>query len=88
MPKFNKVEDTSICFFFNHVIMCFGVPLQFVSNHGKHLKNELFVEFSSKLGFTHEFASLYYPQSNKKVKDINKILTIMLQRTVDKHKTN
>jgi transposase InsO family protein len=64
------------------------VPLQLVSDHGKHFENEVFTELSNKLGFTHEFTSPYYPQSNGKVKAVNKVLKTMLQRTIDKHKTN
>jgi transposase InsO family protein len=66
----------------------FGVPLQLVSDHGKHFENEIFVELSSRLGFSHEFASPYYPQSNGQVEAVNKVLKTMLQRTVNKHKTN
>jgi hypothetical protein len=64
MPTFNNTADTTTCFFFNHVITRFRVPLQLVSDHGKHFENEIFVELSSKLGFSHEFSSPYYPQSN------------------------
>jgi transposase InsO family protein len=59
-----------------------------VSDHGKHFENEIFVELSSRLGFSHEFASPYYPQSNGQVEAVNKVLKTMLQRTVNKHKTN
>jgi transposase InsO family protein len=46
------------------------------------------VELSSKLGFTHEFSSPYYPQSNGQVEAVNKVLKTMLQCTINKHKTN
>jgi hypothetical protein len=75
-------------FFFKHVISHFGVPLQLVSDHEKHFENEIFVELSSRLGFSHEFASPYYPQSNGQVEGVNKVLKTMLQHTVNKHKTN
>jgi transposase InsO family protein len=88
MPTFNNTADTATRFFFNHVISRFGVPLQLVSDHGKHFENEIFVELSSRLGFSHEFASPYYPQSNGQVEAVNKVLKTMLQRTVNKHKTN
>jgi hypothetical protein len=60
MPIFNNTIDTIACFFFNHVISFFGVPLQLVYDHGKHFKNEIFVKLSSRLGFSHEFSSPYY----------------------------
>jgi hypothetical protein len=64
MPTFNNTADIAAHFFFNHVISRFGVPLQLVSDHGKHFENEIFIELSSRLGFSHEFALSYYPQSN------------------------
>jgi transposase InsO family protein len=88
MPTFNNTVDTATRFFFNHIISHFGVPLQLVSDHGKHFENEIFVELSSRLGFSHEFASPYYPQSNGQVEAVNKVLKTILQRTVNKHKTN
>jgi transposase InsO family protein len=64
------------------------LQLQLVSDHGKHFENEIFIELSSRLGFSHEFASPYYPQSNGQVEVVNKVLKTMLQHTVNKHKTN
>jgi transposase InsO family protein len=88
MPTFNNTDDIAARFFFNHVITQFGFPRQLVSNHGKHFENKIFAELSSKLGFTHEFTSPYYPQSNGQVKVVNKVLKTMLQRTINKHNTN
>jgi hypothetical protein len=82
------MKSTATQFFFNHVITHFGFPLQLVSNHGKHFENKVFAELSTKLGFSHEFASLYYPQSNEKFEAIEKFLKTILQSTVDKHKTD
>jgi hypothetical protein len=88
MPKFNNTTDTTTRFFFNHVITHFRVPQKLVSDHDKHFENEIFAKLSSNLGFTHEFSSPYYPQSNGQVKAVNKVLKTMLQRTVKKNKTN
>jgi hypothetical protein len=88
MPTFKNTTDTATCFFFNHVISLFRVPLQLVSDHEKHFENEIFVKISSRLGFSHDFASPYYAQSNGQVEAINKVLKTMLQHTVNKHKTN
>jgi hypothetical protein len=88
MPTFNNTADTATCFFFNHAISHFGIPLQLVSKKRKHFENEIFIEISSILGFSHEFTSPYYPQSNRQVEVVNKVLKTMLQHTVNKHKTN
>jgi transposase InsO family protein len=88
MPTFNNTANTVVHFFFNHVISRFGVPLQLVSYHGKHFENVIFIELSSWLGFSHDFSSPYYPQSNGQVETTNKVLKTMLQHTINKHKTN
>jgi hypothetical protein len=88
MPTFNNTIDTATRFFFNCVISLFGVPLKLVVDHGKHFENDIFVKLSSRLGFSHEFDSPYYPQSNKQVEAINKVLKTILQCTVNKHQTN
>jgi len=88
MPTFNNMTYTIARFFFNHVITYFGSPLQLVSDHGKHFKNEVFIELSAKLGFTHDFSSPYYPKSNGKVEYVNKVLKAMLQLTRDKDEIN
>ena len=88
MPTFNNTADTTTCFLFNYVITQFKVPLQLVSDHGKHFENKIFMEPSSNLGFSHEFSSPYYPQSNGQVEAVKKFLKTMLQRTINKHNTN
>jgi transposase InsO family protein len=88
MLTFNNTANTTAHFFFNHIISHFGVPLQLVSNQGKHFENEIFVELSSQLGFSHDFASPYYPPSNGQVEAVNKFLKTMLQCMVNKNKNN
>ena len=88
MPTFNNTAATATLFFFNHVIDRFRVPKQLVSDHGLHFEDEIWRELSSLLGFEHQYSSSYYPQGNGQVEAVNKILKTMLQRTVDKHKTN
>jgi transposase InsO family protein len=88
MPTFNNTIETATRFFFNQVITHFRVPLQLVSDHGKHFENDIFIKIFSSLGLSHEFSSPYYPQSNGQVEVVNKFLKTMLQRIVNKHNTN
>jgi len=76
------------CMCLTHVIMHFGIPKELISNHGKHFKNEVFQKLSQLNGFTHEFYSPYYPQSNGQVEVVNEVVKTMLKHTVNKHKTN
>jgi transposase InsO family protein len=86
IPTFKTTADTTTRFVFNHVITRFGVPIQLVFDHGKQFENKIFVEISSKLGFSQEFASPYYLQSNRKFEVVNKVLKTIIQHTVNKHK--
>lgn len=45
-------------------------------------------ECALKLGFRQEHSSLYYPQSNGQVEVMNKSLKIILQRTINKVRSN
>jgi hypothetical protein len=67
MPTLKNMTYTKTHLFFNHVITCFKVPQQLVLDHEKRFENEVFWELSSLLGFTHNFTSPHYPQTNGQV---------------------
>ena len=75
-------------FTFNHIIVRFGVPKQLVIEHGSHFQNAMMIELSTHLGFRKENYSPYYPQANGQVEAVNKLLKTILQRTVEKNKSN
>ena len=41
MPTFDCKSETMACFFFNHIILRFGVPKQLVLDHGKHFEDAI-----------------------------------------------
>ena len=88
MPTFLKNGHTTTLFVFNHIITHFGVPRTIVTNHGSHFKNQMMSELHVKLGFLHENSSPYYPQANKQVEAINKVLKTMIQCMVGENKTS
>ena len=88
IPTYDNTKKIAAWFLFNHVISLFGVPKELVSDHGKHFENEVFHELSHHLGFTHEFTSPYYPQSNEHVEVVSKVLKTMTHHMVNKEKTN
>jgi hypothetical protein len=45
-------------------------------------------ELTEKLDLRHENSTLYYPQANDQVEEINKILITMLRRMIGIHKTS
>ena len=88
MPTFNCKDDTATLFFFNHVIACFSVPLQLVSDHGSHFEDAAWTELCAMFKFEHQCSLAYYPKGNSQIEVFNKILKTMLQRMVDKYKCN
>jgi transposase InsO family protein len=48
----------------------------------------MMTELASKLGFTHDHSSPYYPQENGQVEAMNKSLKTILQKNVRKSKSN
>ena len=88
MPTYLNDGRTMALFTFNHIIARFGVPKQLVTDHGLHFQNAMMTELSTQLGFRKEHSSPYYPQANGHVEAVNKLLKTILQRTVDKNKSN
>jgi hypothetical protein len=86
MPTFNNMTYTTTHLFFNHVITRFQVPQQLVLDHDLFFENEVFRELCSLLGFTHNFTSPYYTQSNGQVDIFNKVIKTMLQWKINKQK--
>ena len=88
MPTFGNDGETTALFLFNQVIARFGIPREIVTDHGSHFQNSMMAEMALKLGFRQEHSSPYYPQTNGKVEAVNKSLKTILQRTIDKHRSN
>eukprot|EP00253_Pinus_taeda_P006471 PITA_06471 len=86
MPTLNNNGETVVLFFFNHVVSRFGVPQAIVTDHGSHFHNHMMVELAAKLGLSHNFSTPYYPQANRQVEAIKKVLKPMLQRMIGFHK--
>eukprot|EP00253_Pinus_taeda_P024379 PITA_24379 len=86
MPTLKNNGETTALFFFNHVVSRFDVPQAIVTDHGLHFRNHMMVELASKLGMSHDSSTPYYPQANRQVEAINKVLKRMLQRMIGVHK--
>jgi len=76
MPTFNNTIEKVAYFFFNHMISRFGVLQEVVIDHGKHFQNHIITELASKFVLSHETSAPYYPQADKQVEVINKVLRL------------
>jgi len=88
MPTFGNDGKTPALFLFNQVIARFGIPRDIVTDHGSHFQNSMMAELALKLGFRQEHSSPYYPQANGQVEAVNKSLKTILQRKIDKARSN
>lgn len=88
MPTYTNDAKTTTLFMFNHIITWFGIPKSIVTDHGTHFCNAMMAKLTSMLHLDHEHSSPYYPQANKQVESINRVLKPILQRMVGKHKSN
>eukprot|EP00253_Pinus_taeda_P027731 PITA_27731 len=88
MPTYKNDSETTTLFLFNQIISRFSIPREIVTDHGSHFQNQLMFELALKLGFRQEHSSPYYPQANGQVEAVNKTLKTILQRTIDKNRSN
>lgn len=51
---YNDDGITTAQFLFNHVIACFGVPQDIVTNHGSHFRQYMMEKETSQLGLRHD----------------------------------
>ena len=86
LPTLNNSSEMTALFFFNHVVTRFGIPKAIVTDHGSHFRNHMMVKLAAKLGMSHDSSTPYYPQANRQVEAINKVLEHMLQRMIEVHK--
>jgi len=59
MPTYNNTDEKTSLFFFNHVIVRFGVPQAIVTNHGKHLCNHMMSELTAMFRLSHDISTPY-----------------------------
>ena len=84
----NNDAKTTALFLFNYIIARFGIPKSIITDHDMHFCNAMMAELTSILHLDHEHSSPYYPQANRQVESINRILKTMLQQMVGTHKSN
>eukprot|EP00253_Pinus_taeda_P006880 PITA_06880 len=88
MPTYKNDSEIAELFLFNQIISRFGIPREIFTNHGSHFQNQLMSASALKLGFRQEHSSPYYPQANGQVEAVNKTLKTILQRKIDKNRSN
>eukprot|EP00253_Pinus_taeda_P003878 PITA_03878 len=88
MPTFSADGKTAGIFIFNHIVARFGVPQAIITDHGSHFRNIMLTELTDQLGLRHDSSMPYYPQANRLVEAVNKVLVTMIRRIIGIHRSN
>ncbi|KAJ7128237.1 hypothetical protein O6H91_Y558800 [Diphasiastrum complanatum] len=82
--KVRKVDANSIAkFLYENILVCFGCPLELVSDYGTHFLNEIITHLLSSYLVVHRKSTLYYPRCNGQAESSNKILCKIITKMVE-----
>lgn len=75
-------------FFYEEIITYYACPIELVSNQGSHLLSETIKFFTTKFMNEHRKTTTYYPQGNGQGESRNKVLKVILTKTITAIHTN
>ncbi|GJX63910.1 reverse transcriptase domain-containing protein [Tanacetum coccineum] len=79
LPK----NDARVVITFLKKLFCrFGMPKALISDRGTHFCNKIMEKTMKKYGVNHRFSTSYHPQTSGQVKNTNKALKRILEKTV------
>ena len=73
----------AIKFVWKNIVTQFEVPYSFVSNNGLQFDSKSFKRYCCELGITNRYSTLAYPQGNRQVEAINKVIVNGLKKRLD-----
>ncbi|GJR92555.1 reverse transcriptase domain-containing protein [Tanacetum coccineum] len=68
--------------FLNKLFCHFGMPKAIISNRGTHFYNKIMEKTMKRYGVNHRFSTFYHPQTSGQVKNTNRALKRILEKTV------
>ncbi|GKB18388.1 reverse transcriptase domain-containing protein [Tanacetum coccineum] len=76
-------NDARVVVTFLKKLFChFGMPKALISDRGTHLCNKIMEKTMKRYGVNHRFSTSYHPQTSGQVKNTNRALKIILEKTV------
>ena len=88
IPTKSADHATAIKMFKDIILPSFGVPRFLITNGGSHFLNSAFRKVLSKYGVTHRVSSAYHPQTSGQVELSNREIKLILQKIVNKSRTD
>jgi hypothetical protein len=75
-------------FFWKNIICRFGIPKILITDNGKQFDNKMFAEQCNLFGIQQKFTSVYHPQANGQVENVNRTILQGLKRRLEESKGN
>ena len=85
---FRATEKSVVEFIYEEIFTRFGVPREIVTNQGTQFTSKLMQELTTKYGIRHCKYSPYHPQANGQIESTNKVLEVILTKTIHLHPKN
>ena len=70
-------------FIWKNIVTWFGVPRVLISDNGLQFDSKTFRSYCGELGIINRYFTLVYPQGNRQVKAVNKIIVNGLKKRLD-----
>ena len=70
-------------FVWKNIVTRFGVPQVLISDNGLQFDSKMFRRYYGKLGITNRYSTPAYPQGNRQVEAINKVIVNGLKKMLD-----
>ena len=82
-PLANIKDVDAKQFIWKNIIIRFGVPRILISDNDLQFDNKSFRRYCYDLGITNRYSTLTYPQGNRQVEVINKVIVSGLKKRLD-----
>ena len=70
-------------FVWKNIVTRFGVPYALISDNGLQFDSKMFRRYCDELGITNKYSTPAYPQGNRQVEAVNKVIVNGLKKRLD-----
>ena len=86
IPLVSMIDPKIASFLETHIIYQFGIPVRIITDNGASLKNQHMRRICNTYKIKYSFLIPYFPQGNKQAEATNKMIIIILKKTIkDNH---
>ena len=85
-PLANIRNTNAKKFIWRNIVTRFGVPRTLISDNGLQFDSKSFRRYCCELGITNRYSTPAYPQGNRQVEAVNKVIVSGLKKRLDNAK--